>query len=319
VNLLVTGGAGYIGSVVTARLVEDGHDVTVLDDLSKGHADAISPAARFIHGRIQEADVALEAGRIDVVIHLAAYSLVAESVADPRRYIENNVAGTEALLDAMGRHGVDKIIFSSTAAVYGDPRSVPIEETAEETPVNPYGQSKLLVDRELERRAGEGRLGAISLRYFNVAGAFGGLGERHSPETHLVPLALDVAAGRRDSLVVYGEDYPTPDGTCVRDYIHVADIAEAHLAALAVLETGHYEKVNLGNGQGFSVRRVIDAVKAVTGRDLPLEVGPRRPGDPAVLVASAGRARERLGWLPSRPDIETMVADAWAVARGNGP
>ena len=311
-RILVTGGAGYIGSVVATRLVEVGHDVVVLDDLSTGHRDAVPDGARFIEGRVHDADDLLAALRPDAVAHLAAFSLVAESVAEPGAYEENNVVGTRRLLAAMRRHGVGRIVFSSTAAVYGEPEAIPIDEEAPCRPLNPYGRTKLAMDEALSAAASADGLAAVSLRYFNVAGAYGGRGERHRVETHLVPIALQVARGERPELAVYGTDYPTADGTCVRDFIHVADIADAHLAALEVARPGHHEIVNLGNGNGFSVLEVAAAVERVTGRNLRLRVEARRPGDPAVLVASASRAETVLGWRPSRPELDEMVRDAWA-------
>lgn len=318
-NILVTGGAGYIGSVVTVRLLEEGHSVTVLDDLSTGHRDAVPEGARFVQGRVQEAGAVLARTSFDAVIHLAAFSTVADSVAHPERYEENNSIGSFRLLDAMADAGVRRIVFSSTAAVYGEPAAVPVEEEAPEVPLNPYGASKLAVDRELARRARTSGLAAISFRYFNVAGAYGGYGERHDPETHLIPLALETARGRQAQLVVYGSDYATPDGTCIRDYVHVSDVAEAHLLALPTLTAGRHDIINLGNGSGFSVRQVIDVVTEVTGRPLPVAIGARRAGDPAVLVASSSRAHDRLGWSPRRPDLLTIVRDAWSFAsRGDG-
>ena len=296
-NLLVTGGAGYIGSCVAARLVEEGHTVTILDDLSTGHRDAVPQGAQFVEGRIHDAGDVLRGGGFDAVVHLAAFSLVSESVAHPDRYEENNVAGTAKLCDAMRSAGVDRIVVSSSAAVYGEPASSPIDESTEAVPVNPYGRSKLAVDRDLTVRARASGLGAISLRYFNVAGAYGRYGERHDPETHLIPLALDVASGHRSELVVYGSDYPTPDGTCVRDYVHVLDIANAHLLALHALEPGRHEIVNLGNGSGFSVEEVLDAVRSVTGQAIPVVLGSasrRRPG--------SSRRVQRA--CPSRPSMD---------------
>ena len=312
-RLLVTGGAGYIGSVVSARLLEEGHDVTVLDDLSKGHRDAVPEGAAFIEARVHDAGSIFDDEQFEAVVHLAAFSLVSESVADPARYQENNVVGTHRLCDAMGAHNISRLIFSSTAAVYGEPDVAMITEATSTAPVNPYGASKLAIDHDLSARAARGELGAISLRYFNVAGAYRRFGERHDPETHLIPIALDVAAGRRPDLTIFGDDFPTPDGTCVRDYIHVLDIANAHVLALSRLQLGRHDVVNLGNGSGFSVREVVDAVEAVTGQALPTVIGPRRAGDPARLVASNQRARELLGWVPSLPEIESMVADAWRV------
>ncbi|CAM5335429.1 UDP-glucose 4-epimerase GalE [Streptomyces tanashiensis] len=311
---LVTGGAGYVGSVVAAHLLERGHRVTVLDDLSTGFAEAVPEGAEFIEGRIQDAARWLDSG-YDGVLHFAAFSQVGESVAKPEKYWENNVGGTMALLAAMRAAGVRKLVFSSTAATYGEPETVPITETAPTAPTSPYGASKLAVDHMIGGECAAHGLAAVSLRYFNVAGAYGSLGERHEPESHLIPLVLQVALGRREAISVYGEDYPTPDGTCVRDYIHVADLAEAHLLALDAMTPGEHLICNLGNGNGFSVREVVETVRKVTGHPVPEITAARRPGDPAVLVASAGAAHERLGWTPSRPDLADVVADAWAFAR----
>ncbi|MEV4427694.1 UDP-glucose 4-epimerase GalE [Streptomyces sp. NPDC049602] len=311
---LVTGGAGYVGSVVAAHLLERGHRVSVLDDLSTGFAEAVPDGAEFIEGRIQDAAKWLD-GSYDGVLHFAAFSQVGESVARPEKYWENNVGGTMALLAAMRDAGVRRLVFSSTAATYGEPETVPITETAPTAPTSPYGASKLAVDHMIGGECAAHGLAAVSLRYFNVAGAYGSLGERHEPESHLIPLVLQVALGRREAISVYGEDYPTPDGTCVRDYIHVADLAEAHLLALDAMTPGEHLVCNLGNGNGFSVREVVETVREVTGHPIPELTAPRRPGDPAVLVASAEAARERLGWTPSRPDLADVVADAWAFAR----
>ncbi|MEU3396864.1 UDP-glucose 4-epimerase [Streptomyces filamentosus] len=311
---LVTGGAGYVGSVVAAHLLERGHRVTVLDDLSTGFREGVPAGAEFAEGRVQDAAAWLD-GSYDGVLHFAAFSQVGESVAKPEKYWENNVGGTMALLAAMRAAGVRKLVFSSTAATYGEPETVPITETAPTAPTSPYGASKLAVDHMITGECAAHGLAAASLRYFNVAGAYGGLGERHDPESHLIPLVLQVALGRREAISVYGEDYPTPDGTCVRDYIHVADLAEAHLLALDAMTGGEHLICNLGNGNGFSVREVIETVRKVTGHPVPEVTAPRRPGDPAVLVASAEAARTRLGWTPSRPDLADVVADAWAFAR----
>ncbi|MFC7929409.1 UDP-glucose 4-epimerase GalE [Streptomyces cinereoruber] len=311
---LVTGGAGYVGSVVAAHLLERGHRVTVLDDLSTGFAEAVPEGAEFVEGRVQDAARWLD-GSYDAVLHFAASSQVGESVEKPEKYWENNVGGTTALLAAMRTAGVRRLVFSSTAATYGEPETVPIPETAPTAPTSPYGATKLAVDHMIGGECAAHGLAAVSLRYFNVAGAYGPYGERHDPESHLIPLVLQVALGRRETISVYGEDYPTPDGTCVRDYIHVADLAEAHLLALDAVTAGEHLVCNLGNGNGFSVREVIETVRKVTGHPVPEVVAPRRPGDPAVLVASADTARERLGWTPSRPDLADVVADAWAFAR----
>ncbi|MGW8351751.1 UDP-glucose 4-epimerase GalE [Streptomyces wedmorensis] len=316
---LVTGGAGYVGSVVAAHLLERGHRVTVLDDLSTGFAEGVPDGAEFVEGRIQDAAKWLDAS-YDGVLHFAAFSQVGESVAKPEKYWENNVGGTIALLAAMRDAGVRRLVFSSTAATYGEPETVPITETAPTSPTSPYGASKLAVDHMIGGECAAHGLAAVSLRYFNVAGAYGSLGEHHHPESHLVPLVLQVALGEREAISVYGEDYPTPDGTCVRDYIHVADLAEAHLLALDAMTAdsvpaGEHLICNLGNGNGFSVRQVVETAREVTGHPIPEITAARRPGDPAVLVASADAARERLGWTPSRPDLAAVVADAWAFAR----
>ncbi|WP_030747982.1 UDP-glucose 4-epimerase GalE [Streptomyces griseus] len=311
---LVTGGAGYVGGVVAAHLLERGHRVTVLDDLSTGFREGVPAGAEFTEGRVQDAARWLD-GSYDGVLHFAAFSQVGESVAKPEKYWENNVGGTMALLAAMRAAGVRKLVFSSTAATYGEPDAVPVTEAARTAPTSPYGASKLAVDHMITGECAAHGLAAASLRYFNVAGAHGGLGERHAPESHLIPLVLQVALGRREAISVHGDDYPTPDGTCVRDYIHVADLAEAHLLALDAMTAGEHLICNLGNGNGFSVREVIETVRQVTGHPVPEVTGPRRPGDPAVLVASAEAARTRLGWTPSRPDLADVVADAWAFAR----
>ncbi|MFE9373786.1 UDP-glucose 4-epimerase GalE [Streptomyces sp. NPDC006711] len=312
---LVTGGAGYVGSVVAAHLVEAGHDVTVLDDLSTGFREAVPAGASFIEGRVQDAAQWLDPS-FGAVLHFAAFSQVGESVAVPEKYWANNVGGTMALLAAMRDAGVRRLVFSSTAATYGEPVSVPITETDPTAPTSPYGASKLAVDHMIAGECAAHGLAAVSLRYFNVAGAYGTCGERHAPESHLIPLVLQVALEEREFISVYGDDYPTPDGTCVRDYIHVADLAEAHLRALDAATPGEHLVCNLGNGNGFSVREVIETARKVTGHEIPEVVAGRRGGDPAVLVASAARAHDRLGWAPSRADLAGIVADAWTFARG---
>ncbi|MFI8104109.1 UDP-glucose 4-epimerase GalE [Streptomyces sp. NPDC086023] len=311
---LVTGGAGYVGSVVAAHLLEAGHEVTVLDDLSTGHREGVPAGATLIDGRIQDAARHLD-GSFDAVLHFAASSQVGESVVNPSKYWENNVGGTLELLAAMRAAGVRTLVFSSTAATYGEPADGPLTETSVTAPTNPYGASKLAVDHMIAGECAAHGLAAVSLRYFNVAGAYGPYGERHDPESHLIPLVLQVALGQRGSISVFGDDYPTPDGTCVRDYIHVADLAEAHLAALETATPGEHLVCNLGNGSGFSVREVIETVRKVTGHPVPEVVAPRRPGDPAVLVASAATARDRLGWTPTRSDLAGIVSDAWEFAR----
>ncbi|MFD9717507.1 UDP-glucose 4-epimerase GalE [Streptomyces sp. NPDC059076] len=312
---LVTGGAGYIGSVVTHHLLSAGHEVTVLDNLSTGFRTAVPEGADFIEGDVREAADWLDPAYAGV-LHFAAFSQVGESVQHPEKYWENNTAGTMALLAAMRSHQVRTLVFSSTAAVYGEPARTPVTETDPTTPTNPYGATKLAVDHMISGEAAAHGLAAVSLRYFNVAGAYRGFGERHDPESHLIPLVLGVALGTRASISVYGDDYPTPDGTCVRDYIHVADLAEAHLLALGAAAPGEHLICNLGNGQGFSVREVIDAVREITGHPVPVVPAPRRPGDPAALVASATLARERLGWTPKRSDLTGIITDAWEFARG---
>ncbi|WP_351233489.1 UDP-glucose 4-epimerase GalE [Streptomyces sp. NPDC002133] len=311
---LVTGGAGYVGSVVAAHLLEAGHEVTVLDDLSTGFRAGVPDGATFIEGRVQDAARLLDPS-YDGVLHFAAFSQVGESVTDPEKYWVNNVGGTTALLAAMRSAGVRKLVFSSTAATYGEPVSTPITETDPTAPTSPYGASKLAVDHMISGECAAHGLAAASLRYFNVAGAYGSFGERHDPESHLIPLVLQVALGEREAISVFGDDYPTPDGTCVRDYIHVADLAEAHLLAMDKVTGGEHLICNLGNGNGFSVREVIETARKVTGRPVPAIAAARRPGDPAVLVASAAAAHERLGWSPSRADLAGIVADAWAFAR----
>jgi UDP-glucose 4-epimerase len=319
-RVLVTGGAGYVGSVVAAHLLQAGHRVTVLDDLSTGFRAGVPEGADFVEGRIQDAAARILDPSYDAVLHFAASSQVGESVADPEKYWRNNVAGSLELLTAMRDAQVRTLVFSSTAATYGEPKSVPITEDDPTLPTNPYGATKLAVDHMISAEAAAHGLAAVSLRYFNVAGAHlspegAAYGERHDPESHLIPLVLQVAQGRREAISVYGDDYPTPDGTCVRDYIHVADLAEAHLLALDAAVPGDHLICNLGNGNGFSVREVIDTVRKVTGHPIPEVVAPRRAGDPAVLVASAARARERLGWKPRRPDLTEIVRDAWTFTR----
>jgi UDP-glucose 4-epimerase len=311
---LVTGGAGYVGSVVAQHLLEAGHEVVVLDNLSTGFREGVPAGASFVEGDIRDAAKWLDPS-YDAVLHFAAFSQVGESVVKPEKYWDNNVGGTMALLGAMREAGVRKLVFSSTAATYGEPVNTPITETDPTAPTSPYGASKLAVDHMITGEATAHGLGAVSLRYFNVAGAYGAYGERHSPESHLIPLVLQVAQGRREAISVFGDDYPTPDGTCIRDYIHVADLAEAHLLALDAATSGEHLICNLGNGNGFSVREVIETVRQVTGHLIPEVAAPRRGGDPAVLVASAATARERLGWNPSRADLAGIVADAWEFAQ----
>jgi UDP-glucose 4-epimerase len=314
-KLLVTGGAGYIGSIVAAQLVAAGHDVAVLDSLYRGHRAAIPAGARLLAVDLNDAPAttAAVAEGFDAVLHFAALALVAESVEHPERYHRGNFVATLNLLDAMRAADVKRLVFSSTCAVYGEPEEVPMPETLPGAPVNAYGNSKLAVDRMISDECRAHGLGAVSLRYFNVAGASGELGEDHAPETHLIPLVLQAAAGRREHVSVFGTDYPTDDGTAVRDYIHIEDLGEAHILGLELAtHHGEHRIYNLGNGTGFSVRQVIEAARAVTGRDIPVKEEARRPGDPAALVASSQKVRDELGWVPRKPEIETMIADAWA-------
>lgn len=308
-KLLVTGGAGYIGSVVASQLVDAGHEVVVLDNLDTGHADAVPPGATFVRGSIDDAENVLADG-VEAVLHFAAKSLVGESVAAPELYWRNNVSGSLALLDAMRRTGVSRIVFSSTAATYGEPSANPITEDVPAVPINPYGQTKLAVDNMLTGEAAAHGLAAVSLRYFNVGGALGGRGERHVPETHLIPNVLAVATGDREQVAIFGTDYPTRDGTAVRDYLHVEDLGRAHLLALEKAVEGEHLICNLGTSTGYTVREVIEACRTVTGEPIPAVEQPRRPGDPPELVASNVRAAERLGWSTEH-GLERIVADAW--------
>lgn len=314
-RVLVTGGAGYIGSVVCAQLLAGGHEVVVVDDLSTGHADAVPQGAVFHELPITGLDPVLGDWNIEAVIHFAAKSLVGESVTDPALYWRNNVVGTVALLDSLRAFGVGRIVFSSSAATYGQPEQQPIREDAPARPTNPYGASKLAIDLALSNYAHAYGLSAVSLRYFNVAGALHttggkGYGERHATETHLIPNALRAAAGAGGPMKLFGTDYPTDDGTCVRDYIHVVDLAAAHVKALNVGGPGEHHIVNLGSGRGYSVREVLDTVRAVTGRQVPVEETDRRPGDPPVLIASNELAGSLLGWTPEL-GLEQMIEDAW--------
>ena len=313
-RVFVTGGAGYIGSVVTEQLVGDGHEVVVFDNLSKGHRGAVVEGAKFVEGDLLDADQlrqTLNEHRIEAVIHMAASSLVGESVQEPGKYYHNNVVAGLALLDAMRDCKVSRIVFSSTAATYGEPESQPIYETTPTNPTNTYGETKLAFERAMhwyERAYG---LRYASLRYFNAAGATEKCGEDHDPETHIIPITLQAATGKRSHVEIYGDDYPTSDGTCIRDYIHVIDLARAHILALDVLSerSGIY---NLGcGGDGYSVRDVIDTARRVTGKDIPVRMGPRRPGDPAVLIASSDKIKKDLGWQPQFQDLGMIIESAW--------
>jgi UDP-glucose 4-epimerase len=313
-RVLVTGGAGYIGSVVTEELVGDGHQAVVYDSLYKGHREAVVPGAKLIEADLMDAETlrrTLSENGIEAVIHMAADSLVGESVQNPAKYYRNNVVAGLSLLDAMLACGVKRIVFSSTAATYGEPEKQPIEETDPNNPTNPYGESKLAFERALRWYDNAYGLRYASLRYFNAAGATQHCGESHNPETHIIPIVLQAAAGLREAVEVYGEDYPTRDGTCVRDYIHVLDLARAHILSLGALDEGS-RIYNLGcGGGGYSVREVIETARALTGREIKVRVGPRRPGDPAVLIASSEKIKRELGWQPARQDLKLIIQSAW--------
>ncbi len=318
-KLLVTGGAGYIGSIVSRLLVAGGHEVVVLDNLERGHRAAVAPEARLLLMDLRDADgvrAALAEG-FDGVLHFAALALVGESVSHPERYYRTNVCGSLNLLEAMQAAGVPRLVFSSTCAVYGQPDEVPISEAAPPRPANAYGASKLAVDRMIADFCLAHGIGAVSLRYFNVAGASGGVGEDHEPETHLIPNILKAALGLCPALDIFGTDYPTSDGTAIRDYIHIDDLAGAHLLALQAARGGEHQIFNLGNGNGFSVRKVIAAAELVTGTAIPTIECPRRPGDPPMLVAASEKIRSVLGWQPRKPELAEMIADAWEFARAN--
>lgn len=318
-RILVTGGAGYIGSVVTEQLLQAGHSVVVLDNLSQGHRAAVPPEVDLIQADLLDDEILLDlltTRRIEAVVHMAAYSSVAESVAKPDKYHRNNVIGGLALLEAMRAAEVKQIVFSSSAAVFGEPAKQPIEENAPTQPTNPYGATKLEFEHALKKQEELHGTRYVSLRYFNAAGATAKCGEDHDPETHLIPLTLQVAVGRREFIDVFGDDYPTPDGTCVRDYIHVVDLARAHVLALgAKKESAIY---NLGCGaDGYSVREVINTVREVTGKDIPLRLAPRRAGDPPKLVATSEKIKRELGWEPQYQDLRVIVESAWRWMRAH--
>ena len=315
-RVLVTGGAGYIGSVVASQLVAAGHETIVLDDFSKGHREAVPEGTCLVSGNLLDAGFVREtlSQGFDGVLHFAALSLVGESVEQPERYYRNNVCGTLNLLEDMGEADAGRLVFSSTAAVYGEPGEVPIEESAPTVPTNPYGASKLAVDSLIGAVCEARGLAATSLRYFNVAGASGRFGEDHHPETHLIPLVLR-AASEGSAVKIFGTDYETHDGTAVRDYIHVEDLGLAHLLALEAAAPGEHSVYNLGNGAGFSVREVVEAARRVTGKSIDAVEAPRRTGDPPVLVASSQKIQTHVGWSPEKPDLETMISDAWSWMR----
>ncbi|MCR2803456.1 UDP-glucose 4-epimerase GalE [Paenibacillus soyae] len=323
--VLVTGGAGYIGSHTAAALLERGEEIVVIDNLQQGHREALLGGKLYV-GDLRDAefmDTVFKENKIDAVIHFAANSLVGESMKLPGKYYHNNVYGTLCLLEKMNEHGVGKIVFSSTAATYGEPENIPIDEYDRTLPTNAYGETKLAMEKMMKWFDVAHGIKYISLRYFNAAGAHasGRIGEDHDPETHLVPIVLETALGKRPHISIFGDDYDTADGTCIRDYIHVSDLADAHVLAVDRLRTGADSAIyNLGNGQGFSVKEVIEIAREVTGKEIPAVVEPRRAGDPAVLVASSERARKELGWNPSRNKLEDIIKSAWAwhVAHPNG-
>lgn len=313
-NILVTGGAGYIGSVVTEELVKDGHSVTVFDNLSSGYRDAVVPEAKFIEGNVLETQKLIQIFKLnktEAVIHMAASSLVGESIQNPAFYYQNNIIAGLSLLEAMLTSNVKKIVFSSTAAVYGETNKQPIKETTPTTPTNPYGETKLAFENALHWFEKSYGLHFVSLRYFNAAGATSLCGERHDPETHLIPVVLQVASGKKEFIEVFGTDYPTKDGTCIRDYIHVEDLAQAHIMALNVLdkESAIY---NLGcGGEGYSVKEVIDVAQKVTGKDIEVRYATRRVGDSPILIASSDKIKQELGWRPQKQNLEEIITSAW--------
>lgn len=321
--ILVLGGAGYIGSHTVYSLLEVGRDVVVVDNLQTGFAQAVHPNARFYQVDIRDTEAlsqVFDQEEIEGVIHFAASSQVGESMVDPLKYYDNNVGGTISLLKAMVSHGVNNLVFSSTAATYGEPDSVPIMESDRTTPTNCYGETKLTMEKMMAWVGRAHGLRSVALRYFNAAGAHesGLIGEAHGPETHLIPLILQVPNGQRESITVFGDDYPTPDGTCIRDYIHVTDLAEAHMLALDYLIDGGESNVfNLGSGTGFSVNEMVEVARAVTGDPIPVEIAPRRAGDPAQLIASAAKAKDTLGWKPRFDDVHSIVASAWKWHEGH--
>ncbi len=316
-SVLVLGGAGYIGSHTVYALINQGYDVVIADNLETGYRSALHKDAKFYEGDIRNrefVDEVFDNEEIEAVIHFAANSLVGESMSKPLKYYDNNLCGTKVLLESMVAHGVNKIVFSSTAATYGEPKRVPIEETDPTEPANPYGETKLSMEKMFKWTGKAHGLTYVSLRYFNACGAHesGSIGEAHNPETHLIPLILQVPLGKREEVQIYGDDYDTPDGTCIRDYIHVMDLAQAHILAVEYLKKGNESDIfNLGNGTGFSVKEVIEAAREVTGHPIPAKVAPRRAGDPARLIASSEKAKNVLGWKPQYADLKTIISSAW--------
>ncbi|HEX8671028.1 MAG TPA: UDP-glucose 4-epimerase GalE [Longimicrobium sp.] len=319
-RVLVTGGAGYIGSAAVVELLAAGHEVTVFDDLSQGHREALHPDVAFVNGTLADRaaiDEALAEHRPEGILHFASHTLVGESMEKPFLYLGDNVRCGLNLMESAAERGVRRFILSSTANLFGIPDRVPIDETARITPGSPYGEGKYILERMLHWMDDRFGMRYAALRYFNAAGAVSPeLGEDHDPETHLIPLVLQVALGQRERVMVFGDDYDTPDGTCVRDYVHVSDLAQAHVLALHALDHGS-RTYNLGNGRGFSVREVIETARAVTGHPIPAGVGPRRPGDPAVLVAASDRIRAELGWAPRHPELRDIIESAWAWHRSH--
>lgn len=310
-KVLVTGGAGYIGSVCTEYLLDRGYEVTVLDDLITGHREAVDPRAGFVKLNLAQRDELFKVvadGGFEAVMHFAAFSLVGESMKNPGKYFKNNLANAINLADAAVAGGVKRFVFSSTAATFGEPDEIPIVETTTQKPINPYGESKLCFEKCLRWYSDIHGLKYAALRYFNAAGASENFGEDHNPETHLIPIFLQVAAGKREKAMIFGDDYDTPDGTCIRDYIHVIDLAQAHEKALHAPESGHY---NLGTGNGYSVKQILEAARDVTGRPIPADVAPRRPGDPPRLIAGSGKARSQLGWSPCLEDPRKIIESVW--------
>ncbi len=316
-RILVLGGAGYIGSHTASELVKAGHEVVIADNLVTGYRKAIPEGAKFYEGDLRDSDFLdnlFHQEKIDAVIHFAAYSLVGESVTNPLKYYDNNLCGTKVLLEAMVKNNVDKIVFSSTAATYGEPENIPILETDRTCPTNPYGETKLAMEKMFKWTAEAHGLRYVSLRYFNACGTdeSGEIGEAHTPESHLIPLILQVPNGKRETISIYGTDYDTPDGTCIRDYIHVTDLAQAHILAVKYLANGGKSDIfNLGNGVGYSVREVIETARKVTGHPIPATETPRRAGDPARLVASSEKAKKILGWKPVHDSLEEIISSAW--------
>ena len=313
-KVLITGGAGYIGGTVSRMLLAQGHQVTIFDNFCHSRKSAVPPGATLVEGSLADRSLVestLAAGPYDGVMHFAALIEAGESMKFPELYFRNNTAGTLALLEAMLATGHDKLVFSSTAACYGEPERSPILEDARLAPTNPYGESKLLSEQMMRWQSQAHGLRFAALRYFNVAGAIEGYGENHEPESHLIPLILDVALGRRQNIKIFGQDYPTPDGTCVRDYIHVQDLADAHVLALQALDQHPHLIYNIGNGQGFTVLQVVESVRRITGRPIPVELHPRRPGDPAILVAGSDAIKRDLGWKPNFSSLDSIIESAW--------